>query len=154
MYQNQEQLRRWTEALTRRDAIDPGLYDQYGVKRGLRDKNGKGVLAGLTGVSSVVGKQLVDGQEVPCEGDLYYRGYSIRDLARGQASEKNVLAEECAYLLLFGDLPTAAELEEFRLTPGQGPHPAPEFHPGRDHEGPLGRHYEHPDPQRSDPFSL
>ena len=120
MYQNLEAIRRWATELTDRDAIDPALYDHYGVKRGLRDKNGKGVLAGLTGISSVVGKQLVNGEEVPCEGDLYYRGYSINDLARGQASEKNALAEECAYLLLFGSLPTEAQLEEFRLTLAKG----------------------------------
>ena len=120
MYQNQEAIARWAAELTARDAIDPGLYDHYGVKRGLRDKNGKGVLAGLTGVSSVVGKQVVNGEEVPCEGDLYYRGYSIRDLARGSASEKHALAEECAYLLLFGALPTSAQLEEFRLTLAKG----------------------------------
>lgn len=116
MYQNQEVIARWATELTARNAIDPSLYDHYGVKRGLRDKNGKGVLAGLTGISSVVGKQVVNGEEVPCEGDLYYRGYSINDLARSSASEQNALAEECAYLLLFGALPTAAELAEFRLT--------------------------------------
>ena len=120
MYQNQETVRRWAAELTARNAIEPSLYDHYGVKRGLRDKNGKGVLAGLTGISSVVGKQLVNGEEVPCEGDLYYRGYSIRDLARGKASEKNALAEECAYLLLFGTLPTETQLEEFRLTLAKG----------------------------------
>ena len=120
MYQNQEAVRRWARALTENSIIDPSLYDHYGVKRGLRDKNGKGVLAGLTGISSVVGKQTVNGEEVPCEGDLYYRGYSIRDLTRSKASEKNALAEECAYLLLFGALPTAAQLEEFRLTLARG----------------------------------
>ena len=68
MYQDQEAIARWASQLTANDRFDPALYDQYGVQRGLRDKNGKGVLAGLTGISSVVGKKLVDGQEVPCQG--------------------------------------------------------------------------------------
>ena len=93
--------------------MDPALYDTYGVKRGLRDKNGKGVLAGLTSISQVQGKQLVDGQEVPCEGKLFYRGYSIFDLVRGESSRRHCLAEECAYLLLFGSLPTEQQLREF-----------------------------------------
>lgn len=113
MYENAETIARWTGELTAQTTLDPVLYDAYGVKRGLRDKNGKGVLAGLTGISQVQGKQLVDGKEVPCEGKLFYRGYSIFDLVRGESSRKHCLAEECAYLLLFGSLPTQAQLQEF-----------------------------------------
>ena len=62
------------------NAIDRELYGKYDVKRGLRDMNGKGVLAGLTNVSDVRAKKIVDGEEVPCPGNLYYRGYNIKDL--------------------------------------------------------------------------
>ena len=113
MYENAETIARWTGELKAKTTMDPVLYDVYGVKRGLRDKNGKGVLAGLTEISQVQGKQLVDGKEVPCEGKLCYRGYSIFDLVRGESSRKHCLAEECAYLLLFGSLPNQAQLREF-----------------------------------------
>ena len=113
MYENAETIARWTGELKAKTTMDPVLYDAYGVKRGLRDKNGKGVLAGLTEISQVQGKQLVDGKEVPCEGKLCYRGYSIFDLVRGESARKHCLAEECAYLLLFGSLPTSAQLREF-----------------------------------------
>ena len=113
MYENAETIARWTGELKAKTTMDPVLYDAYGVKRGLRDKNGKGVLAGLTEVSQVQGKQLVDGKEVPCEGKLCYRGYSIFDLVRGESARKHCLAEECAYLLLFGSLPNQAQLREF-----------------------------------------
>ena len=113
MYENTETIARWTGELKAQTTMAPVLYDAYGVKRGLRDKNGKGVLAGLTGISQVQGKQLADGKEVPCEGKLYYRGCSIFDLVRGESSRKHCLAEECAYLLLFGSLPTLAQLQEF-----------------------------------------
>ena len=99
MYENAETIARWTGELKAKTTMDPVLYDAYGVKRGLRDKNGKGVLAGLTEISQVQGKQLVDGKEVPCEGKLCYRGYSIFDLVRGESARKHCLAEECAYLI-------------------------------------------------------
>ena len=113
MYENTKTIARWTGELKAQTTLDPVLYDAYGVKRGLRDKNGKGVLAGLTEISQVQGKQLVDGKEVPCQGKLFYRGYSIFDLVRGESSRKHSLAEECAYLLLFGSLPTPSQLQEF-----------------------------------------
>ena len=119
MNQNPEPIRRWAEELSRKDKIPAALYDQYGVNRGLRDKNGKGVLAGLTGISNVCGKKLVDGEEVPCEGQLYYRGYSIFDLVRGAIQDHHSLMEECAYLLLFGNLPDREELKLFQDTLAQ-----------------------------------
>ncbi|HIR85367.1 MAG TPA: citrate/2-methylcitrate synthase [Candidatus Galloscillospira excrementavium] len=94
--------------------INPDDYVKYDVKRGLRDLNGKGVVAGLTEVSEIVAKKMVDGKEVPCEGKLYYRGIDVEDLVRGTLSEKRFGFEETAYLLLVGRLPSAAELEEFR----------------------------------------
>ena len=113
MYQDTKTIARWSEAMRTQTTMNPMLYDTYGVKRGLRDKNGKGVLAGLTSISQVQGKKLVDGKELPCEGRLFYRGYSIFDLVRGESTRRHCLAEECAYLLLFGSLPTEQQLREF-----------------------------------------
>ena len=93
--------------------IDPELYSRYDVKRGLRDLNGKGVLAGLTQISRITAKKLVDGQEVPDTGRLYYRGREITDLVRGFSSENRFGFEEIAYLLLFGDLPDKVQLQSF-----------------------------------------
>ena len=94
--------------------IDPGDFVKYDVKRGLRDLNGKGVLAGLTEVSDIVAKKVVDGQEQPCDGKLYYRGVDVEQLVAGALKEGRFGFEETAYLLLLGRLPNAAELESFR----------------------------------------
>ncbi len=94
--------------------IDPELYYKYDVKRGLRDLNGKGVLAGLTDISEIRSKKVIDGNEVPCNGELYYRGRNIKDLVRGFTREKRFGFAEIAYLLLFGTLPDRKELENFR----------------------------------------
>lgn len=96
--------------------IDKELYTKYEVKRGLRDLNGKGVLAGLTNISDVCAKKLVNGEEVPCEGNLYYRGYNIKDLVKGFLDDDHFGFEEIAYLLLFGELPTEKELGIFHDT--------------------------------------
>ena len=93
--------------------IDPALYKQYDVKRGLRDLNGDGVLAGLTRISDIRSFATFDGEKLPCEGELYYRGYNIYDLVRGFLRDKRLGYEEVAYLLLFGRLPNAGELGEF-----------------------------------------
>ncbi len=94
------------------------MFDEYGVKRGLRDKNGKGVLSGLTNISLIKSSEEIDGKSVPCDGQLYYRGYNIFDLVRGFQKENRFGFDECAYLLLFGNLPTANELMEFKKTLG------------------------------------
>ena len=93
--------------------IDPALYTKYNVKRGLRDINGKGVLAGLTEISDIKSHEIVDKEEIPCEGELYYRGINIEELVRGFISENRFGYEETAYLLLFGKLPTQKQLENF-----------------------------------------
>ena len=93
--------------------IETELYSQYDVKRGLRDVNGKGVLAGLTHISEIKSSKIVDGKSVPCEGQLYFRGYSIRDLVNGFVSAGRPGFEEAAYLLLFGKLPTKEQLKDF-----------------------------------------
>jgi citrate synthase len=94
--------------------INPQDYIQYDVKRGLRDLNGKGVLAGLTEVSDIVAKRVVDGKEYPCEGKLYYRGIDVEQLVGGALKEGRFGFEETVYLLLLGRLPDRKELERFQ----------------------------------------
>ena len=93
--------------------IDPELYNQYDVKRGLRDINGKGVLVGLTEISEVSSTKEVDGKMVPANGELYYRGYNVRDIIQGSSESSHFGFEECTYLLLFGKLPSSKELSNF-----------------------------------------
>lgn len=94
--------------------LNPELYDKYNVKRGLRDKNGNGVLAGLTSISSIESFKIDEnGNKVPIEGKLLYRGYNINDLVNGAVTSKRYGFEESAFLLLFGKLPNQNELEEF-----------------------------------------
>ncbi len=95
------------------DSIPKSLYADYGVKKGLRDDNGQGVLTGLTNISSVRAFDVIDGEKVPCDGELLYRGYDVTKLVKG-AGDKRFIFEESAYLLLFGELPDATQLEEFR----------------------------------------
>jgi citrate synthase len=94
--------------------IDAKLYERYDVKRGLRDANGRGVLASLTRISEVKGYTVDGNDTIPCEGVLYYRGYDVRELVKGSVSENRYGFEETAYLLLFGELPTAEQLSSFR----------------------------------------
>lgn len=94
--------------------IDSALFTKYDVKRGLRDLNGKGVLAGLTHISDVRATETVDGVEVPAHGKLFYRGYNVQDLINGFTKDDRFGYEETAYLLLFGQLPNAKELESFK----------------------------------------
>ncbi len=93
--------------------IDPELYERYAVKRGLRDKNGIGVLAGLTTISTVKAYEDTPEGRKPCAGELRYRGINVTDLVRGCIQEKRFGFEEAAYLLLFGALPNKAQLSEF-----------------------------------------
>ena len=97
----------------RASQINTDLYQKYDVKRGLRDINGKGVLAGLTEIGEVQAYKTVDGKEIPCEGKLYYRGHDIEELVKGFVSEKRFGFEEITYLLLFGELPNGKELSDF-----------------------------------------
>ena len=101
------------ECTERSGRIDQTLYQEYDVYRGLRDAAGRGVLTGLTEISDVNGTCSNEfGERVPCDGNLFYQGYNIRDLIAG-AEGRNSGFEEITYLLLFGDLPTAEQLEEF-----------------------------------------
>ncbi|CVI65500.1 methylcitrate synthase [Clostridiales bacterium CHKCI001] len=94
------------------DKISPRLYKEYGVNLGLRDVNGKGVLTGLTNISKIVSSKAVDGRRVPCDGELWYRGYNVKDLI--QDLGKNEFGfEKIAYLLLMGELPNKKDLQDF-----------------------------------------
>ena len=96
--------------------IDPELYTKYNVQRGLRDLQGRGVLAGLTNISNIISSVEKDGKMVPCDGVLLYRGIDVRDIVKGFIKEDRLGFEETAYLLLFGRLPSAAELQGQNLT--------------------------------------
>ena len=102
-----------TEICQEHSRLDLSLYGKYDVKRGLRDINGKGVLAGLTQISNVKATQIVDGKEVPCAGSLSYRGYDIKALTKGFIDDDRFGFEEVTYLLLFGRLPNEQELNDF-----------------------------------------
>lgn len=95
------------------DQIDKNLYQEYGIKRGLRDEQGQGVLTGLTNISQITAFKNVNGEKIPCDGELLYRGYNVRDLVNG-AADKRFIFEEGVYLLLFGDLPDNEQLAKFR----------------------------------------
>ena len=106
-------LRRYSERAASSSVIDPELYRTYNVKRGLRNADGSGVLVGLTTVGSVVGYTMFEQEIQPVPGRLFYRGVELRDLVRGFQTEHRFGFEETVFLLLFGKLPTAAELAEF-----------------------------------------
>ena len=93
-------------------AINLDLYNEYDVKRGLRDSSGKGVLTGLTEISDVKGYQNKDGRKIPCDGELYYQGYHVKDLVASY-EKRRFAFEETTYLLLFGELPTREQLRRF-----------------------------------------
>ncbi len=94
--------------------IDPETSERLGVKRGLRNPDGTGVLAGLTNVCDVVGYEMQDGVRVPADGRLIYRGIDVRDIVNAAYAEDRFIFEEVIWLLLFGSLPTEAQLEEFK----------------------------------------
>ena len=102
-----------TKMASKSDIINPKLYEKYDVKRGLRDINGNGVVCGLTEISEIIafGKD-ADGNKIPADGELYYRGVNVRELVKG-ATGRRFDFEEATYLLLFGQLPTKSQLERF-----------------------------------------
>ena len=100
-----------------RNNIRPEMYAEHCVKRGLRDLDGKGVVTGLTEISSVISKKVLpDGTEIPTEGELRYRGINVKDLVKGTAALGHYGFEEAVYLLLFSKLPNTQELCDFRTT--------------------------------------
>ena len=103
-----------SELCRKGSAIDPALYEKLDVKRGLRDINGKGVLAGLTEISEIQSSMVDEnGSTIPCEGKLFYHGINIKDLVSGFIREKRFGFEEAVYLLLFGQLPGERQLKDF-----------------------------------------
>ena len=101
------------------DPIDPALYTKYDVKRGLRNSNGTGVLVGLTRIGDVVGYEIQDGKKIAIPGKLIYRGYNVEDLIKDAEKNNQFGFEQCAYLLLFAELPTKAKLEKFNSYLGE-----------------------------------
>lgn len=110
----ERKLAGYSEAARSSSIIDSDLYAKYEVKRGLRDISGKGVLAGLTEISEVMAYRIEEGDLIPCEGRLFYRGYDIRDLVQGFLRDGRFGYEEICYLLIMGQLPSQAEYREFR----------------------------------------
>lgn len=107
------EIEKMADIVQQADIIDNEEFINRDVKRGLRDLNGKGVLAGITNISDIKAVKELDGKTVPDYGHLYYRGYEISDIVHGLAKTDRFGFEEVAYLLLIGHLPTDAELEEF-----------------------------------------
>jgi citrate synthase len=104
-----------TELCLKNGSLDPALYEKYQVKRGLRDLNGKGVLTGLTEISEIISDTVdEEGRSIPCRGKLYYRGYDIEEIVKGSIAKGYSCFEEIVYLLLFSELPTMKQLEDFK----------------------------------------
>lgn len=101
------------------NSIKPEYYDIYDIKRGLRNSNGTGVLVGITEIGEVRGYDLIDNKKIPEEGKLYYRSIELKDLVEGVQKEKRFGFEECIYLLIFGQLPTKEELNDFNQLLGK-----------------------------------
>ena len=100
------------EELMNGHRINPNLYEEYDVKRGLRDSAGKGVLTGLTEISDVNGYNLINGRQIPADGRLYYQGINVQDIISG-LNGRRFGFEETIYLLIFGKLPDKEELSRF-----------------------------------------
>ena len=109
---DKEHFKQLVDQTMKYNKIDPNLYVEYDVKRGLRDMNGNGVLAGLTEISDVCGTKSVDGKKLPMDGKLYYQGYEVSDLINNFKGER-FRFEEVTYLLLFGELPSQPQLDGF-----------------------------------------
>lgn len=108
-------IEKLTQLAQNNDVIDTKLYQELDVRRGLRYPDGRGVLVGLTKIGDVVGYDIVDGAKIPVPGKLLYRGYNIEDLIKDAESHEDFGYEQTVYLLLFGELPTTDQLEEFRF---------------------------------------
>ena len=109
---NKELFQKLLQECLDTNKINPNLYIEYDVKRGLRDSNGEGVLTGLTEISDVSGTENVNGKKIPVDGKLYYQGYEIRDIVEKFQGHR-FRFEEITYLLLFGELPTKHQLVSF-----------------------------------------
>ncbi len=118
MEQMNDYLHRQEAICRSNDTISPRLYEEYGVNLGLRDENGNGVLTGLTKISKIVSSKVQNGQKIPCDGELWYRGYQVEDLIR-ELDENELGFEKIAYLLLMGEMPSESEYEQFMQIIGE-----------------------------------
>ena len=107
------------DVLERNNAVKPMDFERYEVKRGLRNSDGTGVMAGLTRICSVEGYYILDGEVVPKEGKLSYRGFDIKDIVESCIADNRYGFEEIAWLLIFGSLPTEAQIESLREVIGE-----------------------------------
>ena len=112
-FKSKDFVKNQSEMCDKNDLITPELYTQYDVKKGLRDRYGKGVLTGLTNISRVDGFVNIDGVRTPCEGRLWYRGYDVIKMIKGRSNSRFGY-EEATYLLLFGNLPSKQQLDDFK----------------------------------------
>ena len=113
MKKNEIAMNDYAQLCRSADHLEPEMFDKYEVQRGLRDKNGNGVVTGLTNVSRIESFRMRDGVKTPCEGRLWYRGYDCIELVKGFRGRRFGF-EEVSYLLLFGQLPSEKQLKEFR----------------------------------------
>ena len=111
--QQQAILKKLETLAKHNDPINQSLYAKYDVKRGLRNANGTGVLVGLTRIGDVVGYEIKDGEKIAVPGRLLYRGYDVVDIIKDAEQNKQFGYEQCVYLLLFGQLPTQSQLDNF-----------------------------------------
>ena len=112
LYKITPELEELSRLCSENSTINKDLYTKYDVKRGLRDINGKGVLAGLTEISEICSSVTVDGETHPCDGKLYYRGVDVEDIVNGFIHDGRFGFEEVVYLLMFGKLPTQQQFEQ------------------------------------------
>lgn len=112
-------IKKFEKIAVHNDPINPNLYTKYDVKRGLRNANGTGVLVGLTRIGDVVGYEIKNGEKIAVPGRLIYRGYDVEDLIKDAEKNKQYGFEQCAYLLLFGELPTSEQLAKFSAYLGE-----------------------------------
>ena len=113
MHNSYNYIRKQETILRKNDKIEAKLYEDYNVNKGLRDKNGKGVLTGLTNISKIISSKAEDGKTVPCDGELWYRGYRVENLINGLGKDE-LGFEKIAYLLLMGEMPDEEELTQFK----------------------------------------
>lgn len=125
--EKQNILKKLERLAVHNDPINPDLYTKYDVKRGLRNANGTGVLVGLTRIGDVVGYDIKDGQKIAIPGKLIYRGYNVEDLIKDAEKNNQYGFEQCAYLLLFGELPNEKQLQVFTSYLGESRMLPPNF---------------------------
>ena len=113
MKKTEEYILEYARLSREADKLEPQLFEKYDVQRGLRDKNGNGVVTGLTNISRIESFKMVDGVKTPCEGKLWYRGYDCIELVNGFKG-KRFGFEEVSYLLLFGELTTDEQMKQFK----------------------------------------